>query len=137
MPYNLKDADLIVTKALPATDGAVNTDAIDLGAPSARADLVAGCELLVEAPALTTTELPDADTMTYKVEMDTTSAFSSATTLADSLILQTGAGGAGAAAASARLKLPTDCERYIRVVATGAGGIGDASGKSVTASLCT
>lgn len=135
MSFNLQDASLKVSKALPATDGAVNTGAIDLGAIGDWGALLANCELVVTTPTLTTTELPDADTMTYKVQCDDNSSFTSARTLGDNLFIQTGAGGAGAAGATNRFRLPTDCERYIRVVATGAGGIGDCSGKSVAASL--
>lgn len=130
---NLKDAVLEVTKALPNGAAAVNSAGIDLGVAASDL-LLAECELVIEAPALATADLPDAQTMTYKVQHDTDSAFGTAVDLFPSAIVQTGAGGAGAAAATKRLRLPSDVKRYIRVVATNSGA-GDASDKSLTAGL--
>jgi hypothetical protein len=131
----VKDASHINAKALPAAAGSVNSDGHDLGAGSIRTVQDAELELLIESPALTTTELPDTETLTYKVQHDTASDFSGAATLMDAVLVQTGAGAAGAVAANARVKLPSDCNRYIRVVATGSTSIGDCSGKSLTESL--
>jgi hypothetical protein len=61
-------------------------------------------EVLVSAPALSTTIAPDTRTMTYRIQHDTDSAFGTAATLVDNLIVQTGAGGVGAAAATAPLQ---------------------------------
>jgi hypothetical protein len=72
--------------------------------------------------------------MKYGVQCDSDSAFGSPKTLALEALVQTGAGGAGAAAATARFRLPTDCERYVRVSAVNSAA-GDASDKSVTAEL--
>lgn len=130
--FSVKDANLIKTKALPNGTGSVNSDGIDLGALSGRGLRDFPCELLLEAPALSATELPDTKTMTYKIQMDDNSAFGSPTDVAASFLVQTGS--TGAAGASKRWRIPTNCERYIRVVATN-GGTGDASGKSLTASL--
>lgn len=131
--YNKGDAALSKSKALP--DGAANvtTDAIDLGHENT-GHFIAATELEVEAPALATAELPDTETMTYDVIASANSDLSSPETIATALITQTGADSAGAAAATKRLRLPTDVKRYIGVKATNSGA-GDASGKSVKASL--
>lgn len=131
----LVDATFKETLALGTADGTVQTTGFNLGALSARGARLADCELEVVAPALTTTELPDADTCTYSVETDDNSGFSSAKIIADKILVQTGAGAAGAATATVRFRLPSDCEQYVRVKAVLAGGTGDCSGKSLVASL--
>lgn len=131
----LRDAGFTQTLALGTSDATVVTTGFDLGALSARGARLADVELKLDAPALNTTQLPDADTCTYSVETDDDVAFGSAKILTSALLLQTGAGGAGAAAASARFRLPSDCERYVRVKAILAGGTGDCSGSSLVASL--
>ena len=132
----VKDTTFEETKALGTADATVTTTGFDLGALSARgAFLAEPLELLIEAPALNTTQLPDGDTNTYSIETDDNSGFSSAKILADKVILQTGAGGAGALAAIARFRLPTDVEQFLRVKSVLAGGTGDCSGASMIVSL--
>ncbi len=127
----LRDAELQVTKALPNGAATVNSGSIDLE-HSTNGVHVADCELLIEAPALATADLPDTKTMTYDVEhSDDDSSWSD---LANGVLVQTGADGAGAAAATARVRLPSTVKRYVRAVATNSGA-GDASDKSVTAGL--
>lgn len=133
-----RDALLIQTKTLPASAGDANTAAIDTGtggARSAKGALLAGVELRITAPALDATELPNSETMKYAVQCDDNSSFTSPKNLGKEVLVQTGAGTAGAASATARFRLPTDCERYVRVVATGSTSIGDCSGSSMTAEL--
>ena len=134
-PKLLKDADLIITKALPNGAASTATDGIDLG-HGANGDWLADVEFEVSAPALTTAEQPDDKTMTYIIEHDTDSAFGSAATLIDRVIVQTGAGGAGADAATKRVRLPSDCNRYIRLKATGSA-TGNSSTKSMTLTALT
>lgn len=131
---NVRDASLIKTTALPNGANTIYTDGIDLGALSGRGIRDGFCELLIEAPALVVGDLADAATMKYSIQMDDDSAFGSATVVAPDVIVQTGAGGAGAAAASYRWRIPSNCERYIRVRAVNSGA-GNASDKSVTMSL--
>ena len=127
----LRDLELQVTKALPNGAATVNSGSIDLE-HSANGVHVADCELLIEAPALATADLPDTKTMTYDVEhSDNDSSWSD---LANGVLVQTGADGAGAAAASARVRLPSTAKRYVRAVATNSGA-GDASDKSMTVGL--
>ncbi|MBN2132872.1 MAG: hypothetical protein JW741_25460 [Sedimentisphaerales bacterium] len=133
--HNIKDASFVKTIALGTADATVVTVGMDLGALTARGARLEDCELLIEAPALDTTQLPNGDTNTYSIETDDDVAFGSAKIVANGVIIQTGAGGVGAAAATARFKIPSDCERYIRVKSILAGGTGDCSGVSMTASL--
>jgi hypothetical protein len=131
------DAVLAVTRALPAAASAtVNSTGIDLEVGT-RSDFVAYSELLVSAPALSTTILPDTRTMTYHVQHDTDPAFGTAVTIANSLIVQTGAGGVGAAATTARFKLPTNVKRYIRLQIVSGASTTDASATSATMQLMT
>jgi hypothetical protein len=129
----LRDAALQVTKALPGGAATIYTDGIDLEHDTSGV-FVADCELLIEAPALATADLADGATMKYDVEHADESDFSDVEDLADSVLVQTGAGGAGAAAAEARFRLPSTVKRYVRVAATNSAA-GDASDKSVTAGL--
>jgi hypothetical protein len=130
----VRDANLKQTKALPNGANTIYTDAFDLGAQSGKQACLAQCELLISAPALVVGDLADAATMKYGVQCDNDAAFGSPKTLALEALVQTGAGGAGAAAAKARFRLPSDCERYVRISAVNSGA-GDASDKSVTVEL--
>lgn len=121
--------------ALGTSDGTTQSAAIDLGPLSARGVREADIELEIVAPALNTTQLPDADTCTYSIESDDNSGFSSAAIVADKVLVQTGAGGAGAATATLRLRIPPQVERYIRVKAILAGTTGDCSGANVQTSI--
>lgn len=133
MTRQVLDAQLQVTVALSNGAGTATSGGIDLGITS-NADFQADVELLIDGPVLTTGELPDGETMTYAVYHDSASDFSGEALLADSVLVQTGAGGAGASAAEGRLALPTNVSRYLRIKAVNSGA-GDASGKSLTASL--
>jgi len=132
--FGVRDANFKKTKALPDGAVSVQTAGMDLGALSGRGARLEEFELLITAPALTTAELPDTKTMKYDVQCDGDVNFGSPKTIAKEVLVQTGAGGAGAAAATARFRLPSDVEQYVRVQATNSG-TGDASGKSMTAEL--
>jgi len=130
MGYQVKDALLKATKALPNGAATVYSSGLDLGHGS-RGDFLAAAEFKVSAPALTTGQLPDTKTMTYSVQHDDDPAFGTAADLYPGVIVQTGAGGAGAAAATFTARLPLDVKRYVRVKAVNSGA-GDASGASLT-----
>lgn len=133
MAYTLKDNALKKTKALPTGASTVSGDGFDLGHGS-RGDFVANCELQIEAPALTTSELPDTQTIIYHVYHSDNSDFSGESLLYGNIITQTGAGGAGAAADTKQCRLPVDVKRYVRVKATKTGAA-NASTKSMTTRL--
>lgn len=115
MPRNRRDANLSVSKALPAGAATNFSSGIDLELTS-RADWLGGAEVLVEVPALTTVQLPDTKTVTYSLQHDTDPAFGTAVDVYNGFtMVQTGAGGAGAAAISKRIGLPSDVKRYLRL----------------------
>lgn len=124
----IADVNLKVTKALPNGAATITSDGIDLG-HSTRGDHLAMCSLVLNAPACTTGELGDTQTLTYSIEHDDASDFSGVATLFSSVIVQTGAGGAGAVAAEKEFTLPPDVKRYVRAkcVKTGATNASTAS----------
>lgn len=123
--YLLRDA----STALPNGAASTTSDVFDLGLNASRGQTPGGFEIVISAPALGATPLPNAKTMIYSVECDDDPAFGSPTVLIPSVITQLGAGGVGDAAKVARVRLPNGCERYVRVKATGSGS-GDASGST-------
>lgn len=128
---NIIDKELQVTRALPATDEAVTSADIDLKAPlEAASGLV---ELLIDLPALTSGEFPNADTLDIVVQHGASAA---PTTLLATVPTITGAD-ATREATRYRVALPSKTERYINVKITAAGGVGDMSGKSATISVAT
>lgn len=90
-------------------------------------------EIVVGAPALGATPLPNGKYMYYDLYHDTDS-----TMATEELLLrigqQLGAGGVGDDAATLRTRLPSTCNRYIRVKATGTDA-GDASGSNFSAQI--
>lgn len=129
--YNLRDSLLTVTQSLPDGAATVQSDGIEVHPPGGA--FLADCEVLIQAPALTSLELGDSETVTYDViHSDDDSAYS---TLYSGVLIQTG--DTGADAAESRVRLPTDVKRYVAVQATKTGADQDASGESVTASIVT
>ncbi|MBM4087342.1 MAG: hypothetical protein FJ272_21330 [Planctomycetes bacterium] len=110
--YNLKDATLIVTRALPNGSATVNSTSID-AKRTASGVFLADVEVDIQAPAVTTGMLADGSTIIYSLQDSADN--SSFAAIQTALITQTGAAGAGAAATSARTKLPSTVRRYIRL----------------------
>lgn len=129
--YNVRDANLKNTRALPGSATSVYSTGIQID-NGANGSFVAPCELLITAPAAAVGQLANAETLVYFVQTDDNSSFSGATNISGTLITQTGAGGAGAAGATARFKVPSNAEKYIRLGVTKTGST-DAS--SLTATL--
>ena len=132
MTFLVKDAGFTATKALPNGAAAVQSAGLDLLVPSS-GQFLAACELLISAPALTNAMLGAAATMKYDVQCAPDAAFAGVRTIASAVLTQTG-DGSGAAAASVRFRLPTDCDRYVRVQATNSAA-GNASTVSMTVDL--
>lgn len=127
----MKDANLLVTKALPAAGASNQTDAIDLGtaAPGISVEKI---DFVVDVPA--TPSLADTKTHTVKVQDSADgSSFADVALLATQT--RTGAGGAGAAASQYVWKLPVSIRRYIRVSQTVEASGGSNTGVSITAAL--
>lgn len=123
MPHALKDTSLKLTKACPADTNAVTSSAID-SRNSSRGDFVADHSMLLSAPALNATQLPNTTTLTYDIVDSPNSDLSGPTTIVSQAIVQTGSG--GAAAATKRFKLPSGVQRYVGFKMTGAN-VGNAS----------
>lgn len=131
MNPSMRDANLVSTIALlPSGAATVVGTAVNLGTSSAAGEFsvqasgqfLAQCEFLVEAPALTTTELPDTKTVTYDIISSANSDMSSPTVVCAGALVQTGAGGVGAAAATRRFRPSTDAQQYWALRATGISG---------------
>ena len=130
----LKDVALHSSDALPTAAGTVNGTAIDLGnAMSGRGSRQAHCELLLSAPALTTVQLPDAVTSKYSIQGSTLANFASVVPLATTCLTQTG--NTGAAAQTWRMKLPSDCPRYVRASVITSTNAGNCAASSMTLDL--
>jgi hypothetical protein len=135
MSHLQADANLSVSRALPASASAtVNSTSIDLGHGTG-GRLHADCEFEVAAPAVNTTMAPDTRTFTYKLQHSTDN--SNFTDIANAVITQTGAGGAGAAAASFRWRAPSNVNRYVRLAITSGVSTTDASAVAATLKLFT
>lgn len=135
-PY-LTDAALQTSTALPSAAGAVTGTATDL-MHSVFGDQDQRMEWEIDAPALNTTQLPNAATVAYAVMMSNSNTMSNAVLIYDNVIIQTGAGGAGAAAATARFRLPFQpgglnaALRYLAIRATTANTPGNCALASMT-----
>lgn len=117
---NLRDADLTVTKALPAAAATNYTDSIDLGQDKVQSLEAIEFELVIPAtPALVDTKL-----ITFAVQ---DSADDSTFAAVDPAISTTVVGVAtsqGGTAKTVRFRLPSTARRYVRIsqtVETGGG----------------
>lgn len=132
MSYALKDAELKKTRALPsAASQTVDGAAIDLGHGSF-GDFVAPAELKISAPAVTTTMLPNAATLTYSTIHSDNADLSSPSVLHSAALTQTGAGGVGAAADSVVVRPPVDVKRYVGLRIVSSATVTDSSSVSAT-----
>jgi hypothetical protein len=112
MPRGIQDVLITpIAFALPAAASTSTTSTtLDLGNDAYKTP---NLELGFSVPALSSTIVPNASTVTYLIESSTTSNFSaiSQTLFTETL---TGAGGAGVAANTRKARLPSDCARYVR-----------------------
>ncbi|HEX3817533.1 MAG TPA: hypothetical protein VHW03_04525 [Chthoniobacterales bacterium] len=126
----LRDANLTVTKALPAQNSTNASSSIDTAnANPGRVPNVEGLILLPATPSLANGQTV---TLTFKDSADNSSFAASADVPAQ---VVTGAGGVGAAALSYQFKLPIGLRRYIRVDATTSATTGDNTAVSYTLGL--
>lgn len=127
---NLQDASLNpVAIALPAAaSSSIQSAVIDLGADTYKPEDV---ELQLSVPALTTTMVPDTRTVNYIIETSATSVF---TTVAQTINNDqvAGAAGAGVAAYLSRVRLPSNCARFVRCKITLGASCTDSSAVSAT-----
>jgi len=130
MARNIQDLALTITRALPTADGTVTSTDFDLGnsSPDVTAE---SFDLVLAIPALTSTHLPSADTLTITVQ---SGAAVTPTTTTNLVKVITGTGST-IAAQEVRFRLPSTVGRYVNVKYVAAGGTGDISGVSVTQTL--
>lgn len=111
----MKDAGFVKTWALPASaSSSTNSAILDIGADAYKPECI---EAEISIPALSTTIAPDTRTVTLIIDSSTSSSIASVT---QNLLTQvlTGAGGAGISATSFRVRLPSNCPRYLRATVT-------------------
>lgn len=130
MPRAIKDrnSEVYTTRALPTADGTVTSSDLDLGVRPYDVETV---ELLISVPALTSTHLPSADTLTITVQ---SGASATPTTSLNLVKVITGTGST-IAAQEIRFRLPSTTERYVNVKFVAAGGTGDISAVTATVQL--
>lgn len=100
--------------ALPASASSSTSSAvIDLGSVPAGNERPGNFELELSVPALSSTIVPDTRTVTYVIEASTVQNFGSVdqTLLSE---VQTGGSSAGVGAFLRRVRLPSNCARYVR-----------------------
>ncbi len=112
MPRNIQDALLNPAAfALPSSaSSSTNSTAVDLGTGNHKPEAI---ELELSVPALSSTIVPDTRTVTYIIESSSAANFA---TIDQTLMaeVQTGASGAGVSAFLKRVRLPSNCARYVR-----------------------
>lgn len=130
---NLQDASISPAAfALPAAASSSTTSAVvDLGVLTVTPEEI---EVELSVPALSTTIAPDTRTITYIIETSTTSNFAaiSQTLLTPAVA---GAGGVGVAAFLSRVRLPSNCARYLRFKVTFGASTTDGSAVNATGKI--
>lgn len=133
MALQVQDAELSITRALPANSTAVTSTLIPLG-HAVGGEFHALMDVLIEAPALTTGRLADDATMKYTIVHSNTSSTGDAVPLFPDVITQTGASSSGAAAATFQCRLPANVRPFVGVKITPSANA-DASAVSATFKL--
>ena len=135
MSRDLKDASFVEADvALPNGNATTYSTDIDLGnALENGQQRPENVELLVSVPALTVTHLPNDETLTVSIVAG--AAASPTTVILGSVLVSTGAGGAGAVAQEVKVRLPSDCARYVRAKFDGSATAGDMSAVDAEVSL--
>ena len=131
MPFSFKF--LSKSKALPATDTSVYTDALDLGNLEG-GDFVMDCDFVLGVPALNATQLPQNGTVTYSVQHDTDPDFGTVATLIPVIAQQVGGVAGGADAQTVYFRVPSTVKQYVRIKATTASA-GDCHAGSAVCDL--
>lgn len=122
----VQDKAHIITRALPTADGTVTSADIDLGTGIKPENV----ELEITIPALTATELPNADTLTITLQSGDSA---TPTTALHAFPVITGS--TGHAGSVLRYRFPSNAGRYNNVKVVAAGGTGDISGSTATIKL--
>lgn len=129
---NITDSTYSTTFALPASASSSTNQAtpFDLGTDTVKPENV---EIEMSVPALTDTMVPNTRTTTYIIETCTATNFS---TIDATLYTKTFTGaGSGVAAQVIRVRLPSNCARYVRGKITHGASTTDSSSVSATIAL--
>ncbi len=111
----VKDADLIQNRKLPASDETVRSEAIELKGNADEDFLKNEMQLLISAPAIEVANLADDEEMIYAVEQSDDKATWTGLAVSQK---QIGADGAGADAVEFVIAIPSNVQRYVRLVVT-------------------
>lgn len=123
----IRDKELTVTRALPAQNTNVNSDAIEVGA-----GVPEGIQVELAVPA--TPSLADSNTLTFTFQDSAdNSSFAAIPELAT--LVRTGASGAGAAAATRVVYLPPSVRKYVRVNIAASASAGNNTAVSAILSI--
>ncbi|MBV9463856.1 MAG: hypothetical protein JO317_06470 [Verrucomicrobiae bacterium] len=122
---NIPDAQLLLSKALPAAGASNSSASLDLGPGYAEEEM----EFLLTVPA--TPSLVDTKTVTVTLE-DSADNVTFAAIPAFATAVQTGSGGAGGTAISRRLRVASDVRRYVRFSSAVQASGGDNTAIAVT-----
>lgn len=114
-----------------AASTSTNSTNIDFGTGSFKSEEI---ELELSVPALSTTIAPDTRTVTYIIETCAATNFSTIDQTLLSVAIA-GAGGVGVAAFLKRVRLPSNCARYVRFKITFGASTTDGSAISATGSV--
>jgi len=130
---NITDSTYSTTFALPSSASSSTNQAtpFDLGADTFKPEEV---EIEMSVPALNATMAPDTRTSTYIIETCAATNFSTIDATLYTKVF-TGAGGAGIGAQVIRVRLPSNCARYVRGKVTHGASTADSSAVSATIGL--
>jgi len=116
----------IISRALPTADGTVTSSDLDLGTGVKPENY----ELEIVIPALNSTQLPNADTLTITVQNGASAAPTTALHVFPVIT-----GSSGYAGGTLRYRFPSNALQYANVKVVAAGGTGDISGSTATVRL--
>lgn len=127
----IRDASLVVTKALPAAAASNNSDSIDL--ESIGSSVLESIELEIVIPA--TPSLVEAKTVIVHLEDSADDSTFADIDELGSITVTGAAAAAGGAAVTKKFRLPSTTRRYVRFSSAVLTGGGDNTGVSVTMSI--
>lgn len=127
MNRNIRDADLIITKAIPAQNTNENSSALTLGATFPE-----NAQVEIAIPA--TPSLANGQTITVTLQDSADNSSFAAIPELETLVV-TGGGGTGAAAATRTVRLPPSARKFIRMNIAASATAGNNTAVSATLSM--
>lgn len=127
MDRNIRDSDLIISKAIPAQNTNEDSSALAIGA-----SFPEGVQVEVAVPA--TPSLADGQTITVTLQDSADNSSFAAIPELETLVV-TGGGGTGAAAATRTVRLPPSARKFIRMNIAASATAGNNTAVSATLSM--